>query len=95
MRLLGQAGAAPVVDALRQFFGPTARDTDAGIWETPDEWLLPGPRTVLADRELDVVPTPGHTTGHVVFDDAAAGLMFTGDHVLPHITPSIGFQRRV
>jgi glyoxylase-like metal-dependent hydrolase (beta-lactamase superfamily II) len=28
----------------------------------------------------------------VVFDDGAAGLMFTGDHVLPHITPSIGFQ---
>ena len=26
----------------------------------------------------------------VVF--AAAGLLFAGDHVLPHITPSIGFQ---
>jgi glyoxylase-like metal-dependent hydrolase (beta-lactamase superfamily II) len=28
----------------------------------------------------------------VVFVDAAAGLLFAGDHVLPHITPSIGFE---
>jgi glyoxylase-like metal-dependent hydrolase (beta-lactamase superfamily II) len=28
----------------------------------------------------------------VVFRDAAGGLLFAGDHVLPHITPSIGFE---
>jgi glyoxylase-like metal-dependent hydrolase (beta-lactamase superfamily II) len=27
-----------------------------------------------------------------VFADAEAGLLFAGDHVLPHITPSIGFE---
>src|SRR6185437_14392161 len=27
-----------------------------------------------------------------VFHDARAGLLFAGDHVLPHITPSIGFE---
>src|SRR5699024_8891183 len=32
------------------------------------------------------------TTGHLVFADAARGLLFSGDHVLPHITPSIGFE---
>ena len=36
--------------------------------------------------------TPGHTRGHLVYHDAAAQLMFAGDHVLPHITPSIGFE---
>ena len=36
--------------------------------------------------------TPGHTRGHVVFADEAAGLLFAGDHVLPRITPSIGFE---
>lgn len=36
--------------------------------------------------------TPGHTRGHMVFADIDAGLLFAGDHVLPHITPSIGFQ---
>jgi glyoxylase-like metal-dependent hydrolase (beta-lactamase superfamily II) len=39
-----------------------------------------------------VVATPGHTRGHVVFIDRDAQLMFAGDHVLPHITPSIGFE---
>ena len=28
----------------------------------------------------------------MVFRDAAAGLLFAGDHVLPRITPSIGFE---
>ena len=27
-----------------------------------------------------------------MFRDATAGLLFAGDHVLPHITPSIGFE---
>lgn len=35
--------------------------------------------------------TPGHTRGHFVYRDASAGVLFAGDHVLPHITPSIGF----
>jgi glyoxylase-like metal-dependent hydrolase (beta-lactamase superfamily II) len=39
-----------------------------------------------------VIPTPGHTRGHVVFHDEAAGTLFAGDHVLPQITPSIGFE---
>lgn len=38
------------------------------------------------------MPTPGHTQGHVVFLDEQRGLLFSGDHVLPHITPSIGFE---
>lgn len=36
--------------------------------------------------------TPGHTRGHFVHRDASAGVLFAGDHVLPHITPSIGFE---
>ena len=39
--------------------------------------------------------TPGHTRGHFVFADRAAGLLFAGDHVLPTITPSIGFEPAV
>lgn len=38
------------------------------------------------------MPTPGHTRGHVVFLDSASSLMFSGDHVLPHIPPSIGVE---
>jgi glyoxylase-like metal-dependent hydrolase (beta-lactamase superfamily II) len=43
-------------------------------------------------RTLEAVQTPGHTQGHYVFADQAAGLLFAGDHVLPTITPSIGFE---
>lgn len=93
--LLAQAGAQPVIEALQQAFGELVHRRDVTIWETPDEWLTPGRRSVLPGRDLDVVHTPGHTPGHVIFDDGAAGLMFTGDHVLPHITPSIGFQPEV
>jgi glyoxylase-like metal-dependent hydrolase (beta-lactamase superfamily II) len=90
--LLYQAGATAVVEALARLFGASPRHTEADLWEAPDEWLSPGRRPILPGREFDVVPTPGHTTGHVVFVDQTAGLLFSGDHVLPHITPSIGFQ---
>jgi glyoxylase-like metal-dependent hydrolase (beta-lactamase superfamily II) len=75
------------------------------IWELPDDWIAgqarpgrarpgqAGPAQIaVPGRVLEVVPTPGHTRGHLCFRDAAAGLLFAGDHVLPHITPSIGFE---
>ena len=86
--------------------GPPARPTSPALepgprrqggaprpawWEYPDSWLdgdLPIP---VGARTLDAVHTPGHTPGHYVFADQAAGLLFAGDHVLPTITPSIGF----
>ena len=75
--------------------GEGARDDGADRaavpYEEPDEWL--GAGTIdLGGRALRVVPTPGHTRGHIVFADHEAGILFAGDHVLPHITPSIGFE---
>ena len=61
-------------------------------YEQPDEWICGQQVFDLGTRTLTAVETPGHTRGHVVFADAAAGLLFAGDHILPHITPSIGFQ---
>ena len=66
-------------------------DFDASAWEQPDRWLEPGVLR-FARHALRVVPTPGHTKGHVVYLDEQRGLLFSGDHVLPHITPSIGFE---
>lgn len=62
------------------------------MWEFPDQWLKNGATLDVAGRSLRVIATPGHTSGHLVFHDVDAGLLFAGDHVLPHITPSIGFQ---
>jgi glyoxylase-like metal-dependent hydrolase (beta-lactamase superfamily II) len=61
-------------------------------WEDPDHWVADGTGIDLRTRTLRAVHTPGHTRGHLVFHDAAAQLMFAGDHVLPQITPSIGFE---
>ena len=81
-------------NALIRQLGDTARALPggAGDWAEPDRWLTPHQEIAIAARTLTVVPTPGHTQGHVVFRDAAAGVLFAGDHVLPHITPSIGFE---
>jgi glyoxylase-like metal-dependent hydrolase (beta-lactamase superfamily II) len=61
-------------------------------WELPDDWLGGGDVLKVNDRTLDVVATPGHTHGHVVFHDRDEALLFAGDHVLPTITPSVGFE---
>jgi glyoxylase-like metal-dependent hydrolase (beta-lactamase superfamily II) len=92
LRHLRLLGAASLVDQLVVGLGRHP-DLDHSDWESPDDWLEPGPITLASGRSLDVVETPGHTRGHVVFHDASAGLLFAGDHVLPTITPSIGFEQ--
>jgi glyoxylase-like metal-dependent hydrolase (beta-lactamase superfamily II) len=84
-------GARPLIDRWREVFGTEERQ-GRDHYEQPDEWLVGTARIELGDRTLIAVPTPGHTQGHVVFVDEGAGVLFSGDHVLPHITPSIGFE---
>jgi glyoxylase-like metal-dependent hydrolase (beta-lactamase superfamily II) len=43
----------------------------------------------LARREWVAVHTPGHTEDHLCLFDPAEGVMLSGDHVLPTITPHI------
>ena len=69
-----------------------ARHPSFPEWDEPDRWLVDGTDLDLRSRTLRAVHTPGHTVGHTVFHDAAAKIMFAGDHILPHITPSIGFE---
>lgn len=44
----------------------------------------------LDGRTLRVVFTPGHTPGHICIVDEDSQLIFTGDHILPRITPNVG-----
>lgn len=55
----------------------------------PDRDLEDGDRLPLADRSVRVVWTPGHTPGHLCLHDAEAGILLTGDHLLPRITPNV------
>ncbi|GAA4611111.1 MBL fold metallo-hydrolase [Actinoallomurus liliacearum] len=88
-RLLA-CGAGPLVERLKAAWKEGGQDRLD--WEMPDDWIDGRTAVPLGERELLAVPTPGHTRGHLVFADLDAGLMFAGDHVLPHITPSIGFE---
>lgn len=62
-----------------------------------NSWKPPSPTTRLRDgdviklagREMFAVHTPGHTLDHLCIHDPEAGLLFSGDHVLPTITPHI------
>jgi glyoxylase-like metal-dependent hydrolase (beta-lactamase superfamily II) len=46
-------------------------------------------RLTLGNREWMGVYTPGHTNDHLCLFDAEGGVMLSGDHVLPTITPHI------
>ena len=90
VRHLHVLGAPDLADTIAGFVRNARPDLDQ--WESPDDWLSPGPITLTSGRELEAVHTPGHTAGHLVFHDVSARVLFAGDHVLPTITPSIGFE---
>lgn len=84
------AGAVELAEGWRAMTPADRPSTDD--YGMPDEWLDRDLVIDLGGRQLDAVSTPGHTQGHYVFADPSAGLLFAGDHVLPTITPSIGFE---
>ena len=86
LRRSGEDELAAVVHAMTE-----SEEFDADGWEKPDSWLVPGEHAVGA-RVLEAVATPGHTKGHLVYHDLDARILFSGDHLLPTITPSIGFE---
>jgi glyoxylase-like metal-dependent hydrolase (beta-lactamase superfamily II) len=85
--MIAECGAAELAVELAKDDEPVP----ASAWEDPDVWLDAG-QLKLGGRLLDAIATPGHTHGHLVFRDEAGGLLFAGDHVLPHITPSVGLE---
>lgn len=58
----------------------------------PDALLDDGDTIELGDRRLEVIHTPGHEQAHICLRDSRTGVTFSGDHVLPRITPVIMFD---
>ncbi len=56
---------------------------------SPSLRLHDGEPAHLGGREWTAVHTPGHTTDHLCLFDQAGGVLLSGDHVLPSITPHI------
>lgn len=90
--MLRRAGAPQLANAMASAV-VAGFDEEAVPWGTPDRWLDDRELIAVGGRTLEVVATPGHTRGHVVLRDPGADALFAGDHVLPHITPSIGYER--
>jgi len=55
----------------------------------PTRYVRNGEPITLAGREMFVVHSPGHTLDHICLHDPEEGVLFSGDHVLPSITPHI------
>jgi glyoxylase-like metal-dependent hydrolase (beta-lactamase superfamily II) len=55
----------------------------------PDRYVADGTVIRARGRLLRAIWTPGHTPGHTCFYDARHRQLFSGDHVLPRITPQI------
>jgi glyoxylase-like metal-dependent hydrolase (beta-lactamase superfamily II) len=89
MTQLRLGGADDLVRILSQ--APAVHDP--AEWDDPDDWLTGAQEIPFEHGVWQVHATPGHTRGHVVFVDAERDIMFAGDHVLPRITPSIGFEQ--
>lgn len=55
----------------------------------PDRLLEDGDVADLPGWRLRALHTPGHTAGHLCFAEERTELLFSGDHVLPRISPNI------
>ena len=56
----------------------------------PDRAIQDGDLLPLARHEVRAGWTPGPTPGHLCLHDRNAGVLLTGDHLLPRISPNIG-----
>ncbi len=54
--------------------------------------LEDGDRPEVPGWRLVALHTPGHTPGHLCFHEERSGLVLTGDHVLPRISPNVSLH---
>src|SRR5687767_2677358 len=60
-------------------------------WRQPDLLLAGGETIESALGPLLVIFTPGHARGHICLYSPARRILISGDHLLPTITPNIGW----
>lgn len=72
---------------------PSPHDFWAGLYRTtePDVFIEDNDVIPVGDREIQVVWTPGHAPGHCVMYLPRDRVMIVGDHLLPKITPHVGY----
>ena len=58
----------------------------------PDVMIEDHDRPEVGGWDITALWTPGHSPGHLCFYEAGYRLLLSGDHVLPRITPNIGYH---
>jgi glyoxylase-like metal-dependent hydrolase (beta-lactamase superfamily II) len=58
----------------------------------PDSTLYGGETVFTGTYGLEVIWTPGHSIGHICLYEPKNQILFAGDHILPKITPSVGYH---
>ncbi len=58
----------------------------------PDTLLKGGEKLQVGKWKIEVIATPGHTRGNVCLFDATSNILFSGDHILPTITPNVSLS---
>ena len=58
----------------------------------PETLLRGGEKLAVGKWKIEVIPTPGHTKGNICLYDSSANILFSGDHVLPTITPNVSLS---
>lgn len=61
-------------------------------YSPPQVLLSDGDTIPVPDEDLVVLITAGHSPGHVCLYDRNRGVFFTGDHLLPGITPHVALN---
>ena len=85
--------ACAVPDAvLADLVAELARADAALAAAVPDVELSDGTPVPGTGGALVPIHTPGHTVGHLCFHDRERRVVFTGDHVLPKVTPNVALR---
>jgi len=58
----------------------------------PDRTFFGGEVFSTGIYDLEIIWTPGHTIGHICIYEPKNRLLFSGDHILPIITPNISYH---
>jgi glyoxylase-like metal-dependent hydrolase (beta-lactamase superfamily II) len=89
-RVLKVAGApADELEALRDASLPAQSFVDP---VAPDVLLEDQQKPDIPGWDLTAIWTPGHSPGHLCFWEGRNRVLLSGDHVLPRITPNVGYH---
>lgn len=92
-RLTRLAGIHGVPDALIAAATSNERAEWMPFIDPPDHVVADGDEIQLGGgRYLRVVHTPGHEPAHICLRDNRTGILFSGDHILPRISPVIMYD---